>query len=1016
MKKELAKAYEPKDFEDKIYKKWEKSGCFNPDNLDSNGEAEYFSVSMPPPNVTGILHLGHALENSIMDIEVRYQRMRGRKTLLLPGTDHAAVATQAKVERVLMEKGIKNPREELGREKLLAEIKDYAEKSKNTIISQIKKLGTSCDWSRLAYTFDEERNRAVNEVFVRMYNDGLIYKGYRTINWSVKGQSTCSDDELVYVDRKTKLYTFRYSKDFPIAISTTRPETKLGDTAVAVNPKDKRYKKYIGKKYKVEIGASSPLEIIIIADEAVDMNFGTGAIGVTPAHSMVDFELYEKHKLNIIPVISKDGRMNEQAGDDYAGLTAETAREKFVDYLRKNNLIEKEEEIEHNVATSDRFGDIIEIIPMEQWFVDVNKKIPKREKSLKELMREAVSIGHNGDRAQKIKIVPDRFNNQYFHWIDNLRDWCISRQIWWGHRIPVWYKSHNDTKFNLNFRNKEIFDLIKSGKKTVETRALNPEESERYFGDIKAGDFLRLKYLENNKAIEEINVKVKRAEIYKNTEAMLKKEKIENIYPCQTKKDLIKFQKEIPGYEEKIEKNGIIALEIEALQIASLGRQNQEIYVGIEAPKGDDWTQDEDTLDTWFSSGLWTFSTLGWPASAKALTGEDGDLKQFHPTSWMQMGYEILFFWMARMILMSTYALDVIPFREVYIHGILRDKEGRKFSKSLGNGINPIEIINNYGADALRLSLVLGITPGNDSKFYEEKVEGARNFVNKLWNISRFVITNYKKSDDNSISSLSEADVWIIAKKEKLIQEVNDDLFNYRFSQAGEKLKEFTWSDLADWYLEVSKFEKDENKSTILYSILRDLLKMWHPFIPFVTEVIWGQMYDNLLMIERWPQDNRYSGLIKERDYKNFELIKNIITAIRNARSENKVEPSKKIKAVIATKNKKELIDNHAELIKRMRTGIEGLEIKTESEKLTDAIHIVVSDVEIYLFGAVDKTKERERIQKEINNLEKLIINLEEKLKNKEFVSRAPKAIVNKEKEKLSEYKLELEKLKNNKF
>ncbi len=886
MKKELAKAYEPKDFEDKIYKKWEKSGFFNPDNLNLDDTAEYFSVCMPPPNVTGVLHLGHALENSIMDIEVRYQRMKGKKTLLLPGTDHAAVATQAKVEKLLIEKGIKDPRVELGREKLLKEIKKYAEDSKKTIISQIKKIGTSCDWSRLAYTFDEERSRAVNEVFVKMYNDGLIYKGYRTINWSVKGQSTCSDDELVYIDQKTKLYTFKYSKDFPIAISTTRPETKLGDTAVAVNPKDTRYKKYIGKKYKVEIGGKNPLEIVVIGDEAIDMDFGTGAIGVTPAHSMVDFELYEKHKLNIIPIIDEDGKMTDDAGVDYKGLSVNEARKKFVDYLRKNDLIEKEEDIDHNVATSDRFGDIIEIIPKEQWFVDVNKEITGKNKTLKQLMREAVAEGHNSDIKQKIKIVPERFNNQYFHWIDNLRDWCISRQIWWGHRIPVYYCKHG--KLNLNEKCAKPIVSITSIKKCPH---------------------------------------------------------------C-----------------------------------------------------GGELEQDPDTLDTWFSSGLWTFSTLGWPK-------KESDLKSFHPTSWMQMGYEILFFWMARMILMSTYTLDVIPFREVYIHGMLRDKQGRKFSKSLSNGIEPIEVINRYGADALRLSLILGTTPGNDSKFYEEKLDGARNFVNKLWNVSRFIFSNYKNTDDNSISSLSEADIWIMCKKVKLTQEVNEDLINYRFSQAGEKLREFTWNDFADWYLEVSKFEKDENKNTILYSILKDLLKLWHPFIPFVTEAIWGNISDSMLMVEVWPQDNRYSGIIKEKGGGNFELIKDIITAIRNVRSENKVEPSKKVKAVIITKNKKELIEEHVILIQKMKTGIRDIEIKEISKKIKDAIYTVVNDVEIYLLGAVDKEKEKERIDKEIENLERVINNLEKKLANKDFIARAPKDIVNKEKEKLSEYKGELDKL-----
>ncbi|MEI6596643.1 MAG: valine--tRNA ligase, partial [bacterium] len=669
--KELPKTYNPADYEDAIYEKWEKSGFFNPNNL----KGEPYSIMMPPPNVTGVLHLGHALENSLMDIMARYQRMNGKKVLLLPGTDHAAVATQAKVEKILVEQGIKNPRQELGREKLLEKIREYAEESKAIILKQIRKMGTSCDWSRLAYTFDEERSRAVNEVFIKMYNDGLIYRGNRVVNWSTKGQSTCSDDELVHVERPAKLYTFKYAKNFPIAVATTRPETKLGDTAVAVNPNDKRYKKYIGQIFTVDVGAAKSLEIKIIADENVEMKFGTGAVGVTPAHSMVDFEIYEKQKakgdlINLIQVIDQNGKMAEAAGKAYVGLPVLEAREKFVGWLKKEELLEKEEDIIQNVGTSDRFSDAIEVLPMTQWFIDVNKKISGKNKSLKDLMREAVTVGHNGDKEQKVKITPERFEKVYLNWINNLRDWCISRQIWWGHRIPVWYRPKAD-----------------------QPRASN---------DI-------------------------------------------------------------------------------------------EIYVGVEAPAGKDWIQDEDTLDTWFSSGLWTFSTLGWP--------EKKWQQNFHPTSWMQMGYEILFFWMARMILMSTYALDQIPFKDVYIHGMLRNELGNKFSKSSGNNIDPLEVIAKFSTDALRLSVIGGIAPGNDSKFYEEKVEGARNMVNKLWNISRYILPNTEKGEiDFKADKLTIVEDWILTKLQALIKEVTDDLNNYNFSQAGEKLRGFTRDDLADWY------------------------------------------------------------------------------------------------------------------------------------------------------------------------------------------------------------------------
>lgn len=889
-RKELAKAYEPSSVEDGIYKKWEESGAFNPDNL----EGDPYSIMMPPPNVTGVLHLGHALENTLMDTMARFQRMHGKKVLLLPGTDHAAVATQAKVEKVLMGQGIKHPREEMGREKLLEKIREYAENSKSTILKQIKKMGTSCDWSRLAYTFDEIRSRAVNEVFIKMFNDGLIYRGYKVVNWSVKGQSTCSDDELVHVERQAKFYTFKYSKDFPLSISTTRPETKLGDTAVAVNPKDARYKKYIGKIFTIDVGAAKPLEIKIIADENVDANFGTGALGVTPAHSAIDFEMYVKQKakqdpIGIIPVIGIDGKMTEDAGKAYVGLAVLEAREKFVAWLDKNGLLEKIEDTIQNVGTSDRFHDVVEALPMTQWFIDVNKIIPDKNKTLKDLMREAVTIGHNGDTKQKITINPERYEKVYLSWIENLRDWCISRQIWWGHRIPAWFKG-------------------------------------------------------------------------------------------------------------------------------------EEIYVGDKSP-GVGWIQDSDTLDTWFSSGLWTFSTLGWPDKTE-------DLKTFHPTSWMQMGYEILFFWMARMILMSTYNLDQIPFKDVYIHGMLRSEDGKKFSKSSGNNIDPIEVISQYGTDALRFSLISGIAPGNDSKFYHEKVDGAKNLINKIWNISRFIQSSYEVKLDYKIDSnnLTEADHWILFKLMTLIKQVTEDLDNYRFSQAGERLREFTWDDLADWYLEVCKFEKTENKNNILSHILINLLKLWHPFIPFVTEAIWQEITnDSLLIVEAWPNLIPLAPFVKGEDGKgpldkggagDFEIIKDIVIAIRNARSENKVEPAKKVKAVIYTPSTgsgrgiKDLIESQEVLIKSLRTGLESLEIKAGGEKIEKAIYVAVAGVEIYLLGAIDEVKEKARIAKEIENLNKQIQGVEVKLSNADFVARAPEQVVAKEKEKLEGWKVELVKLK----
>jgi valyl-tRNA synthetase len=1008
----MDKSYSFKDIEDKIYKNWEEKGLFNPDNLDLGDDAERYAISMPPPNVTGVLHLGHALENSIMDIETRFQRMQGKKVLLLPGTDHAAVATQAKVEKKLIEEGIKNPRKELGREKLLKKIKEFAEDSKSTILKQIRTMGTSCDWSRLAYTYDETRCEAVNKVFVKMYNDGLIEKGYRVVNWSVKGQSTCSDDELEHEERQTMLYTFKYSADFPISIATTRPETKLGDTAVAVNPDDERYKEYIGQEFTVNIGAKAPLKIKVIADEEIDLEFGTGAVGVTPAHSMIDFDLKNKHNLELIKVIGEDGRMTEEAGSEYAGLTTLEAREKLVEWLKSKGLMEKEEEIVHNVGKSDRFKDVVEVIPMEQWFVMVNKEIPGKGKSLKDLMRSVVTSGLNNDKTKTIKITPERFEKQYLRWIDNLRDWCISRQVWWGHRIPVWYRSTVDNSQltinnSLNFRDRLMFDLIKEGKKTIETRALNPEEKDRYFGDIKAGDILDLKYIEDDKTIEEFKVKVKRASAYKNTEEMLMTEEIETIWPGKNQGELIEFQKSISGYKEKIEKNGIIALEIEMIH-------DQEIYVGENAPEGEGWIQDEDTLDTWFSSGLWTFSTLGWPE-------ETEDFKKYHPTAWMQMGYEILFFWMARMILMSVYVLDDIPFKDVYIHGILRAKDGRKFSKSLGNGIDPIEVAHQYGTDALRLSLILGNTPGNDSRYYEEKVESARNLINKLWNISRYILLNSpststgqakEQATNNKFDKekLSLSDKWILSELEVLIETVTNHLEQYNFSMAGEELREFTWNKLADWYLEATKFDESTEKEKVLNFVLENLLKLWHPFIPFVTEKIWEEMGNTNLITSEWPKTSSLP-LPRGRTGGGFEIIQSIITAIRNARAENKVEPSRKVKAVIYAGKHAGLIEDNEALIKGMRTGILDIEIKEAGAKHEKAIFVAVGDIEIYLLGAIDEEKEKKRLRESIERLEQLIAMTEKKLADKSFVERAPQPIVDKEKSRLEEFGVEKGKL-----
>jgi len=907
--KEIPKAYEPQQYEDDIYKRWEKSGLFNPDVCIEKGVCKKnstpFVIDLPLPNVTGTLHIGHAAMLAIQDTMIRYHRMKGDKTLWMPGTDSAAVATEAKVEKMLIEKeGMERPKEKLGREKFLERVNQFAAESHDIIVNQLRKMGSSLDWSREAFTMDEQRYKAVYAVFKKMYDDGLIYRGDRVVNWSVKGQSTCSDDELVHVERPAKLYTFRYGKDFPIAIATTRPETKLGDTAIAVNPKDKRYKKYIGQTFSVDVGAAKPLNIKIIADEQVDMEFGTGAVGVTPAHSMVDFEMYQRHKakgedIGLIQVIGEDGRMTAAAGRDYVGLTTLKAREKFVNYLRDNDLLKNEEDTIQNVGTSDRFGDVVEALPKLQWFIDVNKKFiveskklkgikSGQEYSLKELIQTAV-------RSQQIKIIPERFDKIYFNWVDNLRDWCISRQIWYGHRIPVWYRQTSD----------------------------------------------------------------------------------------------FRLQTSEPGTES--------------------------IYVDVEPPEdSENWVQDPDTLDTWFSSGLWTFSTLGYPN----LNAED--LKNFHPTSVLETGYDILFFWVARMVLMSTYVLGEIPFHTVYLHGLVRDEQGRKMSKSLGNVINPLDTIKKYGADATRLSLLIGNTPGNDTKLSEEKIAGFRNFANKLWNISRFIIgkmqdTNYKiQISIEQPRGKTLADRWILESLDLLVADVKKDIDEFRFSTAGEKLRDFTWNDLADWYLEIAKIEN--NKQKILNYILNTILKLWHPFMPFVTEAIWGEIYgeNEMLMVEKFPTSAKSLAdiLIMSPVQSGFYEIIKIIRGIRFLRADYKIDPAKKLNAVISAGDKIELFEENKQIIKHL-ARLEEIKVTKSSNRPDNSVSFVESGVEVYidLEGVVDFTKEKDRISKEVTRLNGYITGLEQKLSNKEFVKNAPSDIVQKEKEKLREGKEKLSKL-----
>jgi valyl-tRNA synthetase len=704
---ELKKPYNPIEHEDLIYKKWEESGFFNPDVCIEKGitkkDADYFSIVLPPPNVTGTLHMGSTFMLAIEDMMVRYNRMLGKKTLWLPGTDHAAIATQSKVEKIIQKEEGKN-RHDLGREEFLKRVEKFAKDNHDTIIHQTKKVGCSLDWSREAFTLDEKRNLAVKTVFKKMYDDGLIYRRYKVVNWDPKGQTTISDDEIVYEERKTIMYTFKYSDDFPIAISTTRPETKVGDTAVAVHPNDKRYKEFVGKTFEISDFAGEKLSIKIVADESVDPKFGTGALGVTPAHSQIDWEIAQRHTLPLKPVINEYARMSVESPILKDKKVTE-AREIVAQWLRDNKLMEKEEEISQNISTAERTGGIVEPLPKLQWFINVNKEFEKNGKktTLKKLM---LSVVEN----KSIKIMPERFEKEYIHWIENLRDWCISRQIWYGHRIPVYYKE-------------------------------------------------------------------------------------------------------------------------------------EQILCSIEPPKEESWVQDEDTLDTWFSSGLWTFSTLGWPEKTD-------DLKNYHPTSVLETGYDILFFWIARMILMTTYIVGDIPFKNVYLHGLVRDNQGRKISKSLGNNVEPLSLIEKYSADAVRMALIAGTGPGNDSKITDDKFKAYKHFANKIWNIARFVLENSpaKIPDD-----LGEENKKYLKEFEALVKDVTADMENYRFYLAAEKLYHYTWHTFADIIIEESK--KNENTKKILMFLLKEQLKLLHPFMPFITEKIWSLLPDskNLLMVEPWP-------------------------------------------------------------------------------------------------------------------------------------------------------------------
>jgi valyl-tRNA synthetase len=868
----IEKSYNPKDHEREIYKLWEESGNFAP-KIDPDKRP--FVIAMPPPNVTGKLHIGHALFITLQDILTRYHRMQGEPTLWIPGTDHAGIATQTVVDKALQKKG--TSRRQLGRDEFVKEVWKWKEEYGNEITRQLRSAGASCDWSRERFTLDEGLSKAVNEAFVSFYKKGLIYRGEYIVNWCPKCATAIADDEVEHKPQVSTLYYFKYDKNFPIAIATTRPETKFGDTAVAVNPSDKRYAEYVGQEFEIDLDGVKR-KIKVIADRVVDKAFGTGAVGVTPAHSMADWKLSEDHDLEKIKVINEFGKMNENAGK-YADLKGLDAREKLVEYLKANDLLEKEKEFENNLSTCYRCHGAIEPLPSLQWFVKMKPLADKAKKAVKD---------------GEIKIVPKRFEKVYFHWMDNIHDWCISRQLWWGHRIPVWYRaqelgirnqeSGNLKTWDLKIYGQRIFDEIKSGKKSIETRAGKPEGAEKYWGDIKPGDIVTFSLADEKtdqlvQPLQKISKLVNSVGHFDSIDQMLETKNISDV-TSSSEQDYRSWWNNFPEMSERIAKYGIWAIELSDPQYSILNTQySSDIYVGTTPPRDpENWTQDEDVLDTWFSSGLWPFSTLGWPDAGRrskeeGIRNEISDFDYFYPTTVMETGYDILFFWVARMVMMGLELTGKAPFETVYLHGLVRDEKNRKMSKSLGNVLNPLDVSEKFGTDAMRMALVVGTTAGQDIAVGESKVQGYRNFGNKIWNISRFVMMNLE-SENVKVQKLNEnaeytqEDKKDLAEFEKLKDTVTKALDKLEFSRAGEHLYGYAWHEFADKIIEQSKdrLQKDgEDKIAAIAKLLKiniELLKMLHPFMPFVTESIWQQLPDQvkdneMLMVSSWPGANK---------------------------------------------------------------------------------------------------------------------------------------------------------------
>ena len=857
MAKELPKVYDPKEVESRIYAEWESHGCFRGKR---DPEKKPFTIVMPPPNVTGQLHMGHAMDATMQDILTRFKRMQGYAALWVPGTDHAGIATQIKVEEELrVKEGL--TRYDLGREKFLERVWAWKEKFGNRIVEQQKKLGASCDWERARFTMDEGCSKAVREVFVSLFEKGLIYKGSRIINWCPHCVTALSDAEVEYQDKPGHLWHMRYpltDGSGYLVVATTRPETMMGDTGVAVNPNDERYRDLVGKTVTLPI---MNREIPIVADDYVEMDFGTGCVKMTPAHDPNDFEVGLRHNLEVIRVLDDNGVVNANGGP-YEGLDRDECRKRVVEDLEQMGLMEKIEDYSHNVGTCYRCHNVVEPIISAQWFV-----------KMEPLAREAMRVVKDGE----VKFVPERFSKTYLNWMENVHDWCISRQLWWGHQIPVWY-------------------CADCGKMTC-TR--------------------------------------------------------EDPDACQ-----------------------------------HCGSKNI--------------TRDPDVLDTWFSSALWPFSTLGWPDKTE-------DLDYFYPTDVLVTGYDIIFFWVARMIFSGCEQTKKPPFHTVLIHGLVRDAQGRKMSKSLGNGIDPLEMIDQFGCDALRFNLITGNSPGNDMRFYTERCEAMRNFSNKIWNASRFLLMNLTIDQCALPEQLELEDKWILSKLNDVIRDVTANMESYELGVAAQKLYDFIWDNFCEWYIELTKARlngEDEaakvQAQQVLCYVLTQILKLLHPFMPFITEEIWQALphEGDYLMLQDWPvYDEKFCFADEERA---MELVMDAIKAIRARRSEMNVPPSKKAELTVVTEEQA-VFTTGIPFLKRLANASEVTVTADAPADVNGLVSVVTSAAKLYipLAELVDLDAERARLAKEIEKAEKYLAGIEKKLSNEKFVSKAPEAVVQRERDNM---------------